>query len=71
MHEVGLTNTSKLDKVSNPQAFIPKGKGSSISKPQVDGSNDPSDIATCTLYYGQMSKWIDSNRNRKEWYDNH
>ena len=71
MHEVGLTNASRLDKVSGSQTFRQKGEGSSIPKFLVGGSSDPFDITTCMSCHGHMFKWIDPNPNIEEWCDNH
>ena len=71
MHKIGFTNASRLDKVSGSQTFRLRGEGSSILMHLVGGLNDLSDIATRTLCHDNMSKWIDPNSNREEWYDNH
>ena len=71
MHEIGLTNLPKLDKVSGSQTFKLKDKELSIPKPLVGGSSNPLDITMCTLYHDYMPMWIDSNPNREERCDNH
>ena len=71
MHEFGLTNASKLDKITCFQTFRSKDKGSSIPRSLVGGSSDLSDIVTYTSCHSYMSRWIDPNSNREEWCDNH
>ena len=65
MHEVGLTNASRLDKISGFQAFRPRCEGSSIAKPLIGDLNDPLGIAMGAEHTIRLSKEIDSNPTRK------
>ena len=65
MHEVWLTNASKLDTVSGSQTFRPKGEGSSIPGHSVGDSSDPLGIAMSAEHTISLPKEIDSNPTRK------
>ena len=60
-----FTNSSRFVIVSNSQTFRSKGRGSSISKPSIDGLSDPLGTVIGARHTFHMSKEINPNATRK------
>ena len=65
MHEVGLTNTSRFDKISDFQTFRSRGERSLVPKPSVGGLSDPLGIVMTAEHTICIPKKISPNPIRK------